>query len=103
MSMITSASESDMGEKHARASVLLIILILISLALIVGALRILEPSKSPGAFQADLIPIVKNEVTPIVVPTAPSAAREPPHLKSTIPQRIVKGVVPLPVPTPPTF
>jgi hypothetical protein len=101
--MITSANESNIGEKHALTSLLLIIMILISVALIVATVRILEPSKTPDAFQADQIPVVKNVVTPIVVPTAPTADIEPAQLKSTTPQRIVKGVVPIPVPTSPTF
>jgi hypothetical protein len=49
-----------MGEKHAITSVLLIILVIISLALIVGAVLIFEPSKTPGSFQADPIPVVNN-------------------------------------------
>jgi hypothetical protein len=100
--MITSASESDLGKKHALTSVLMIILILISLALITVAVLIFEPSKTPDVFQADSIPVVKNVVIPIVVPIAPPPEIQHAHLKPTISQRIVKGVVPISVPTPPT-
>jgi len=98
MSPFMSPSESNMGK-----TALLIILILISLVLIVGVVRILERSKTPDAFQADPVPVVKNMVTPIVVPTAPSADEQPAYLNFTIPQGIVNSVVPIPVSTPPTF
>ena len=58
--MITSAGKSAMVRKHALGSVPLSILIIISLALIVGAFLIFEASKIPDAFQADQIPVVKD-------------------------------------------
>jgi hypothetical protein len=84
------------------------ILIIISLALITSAILVKVSSAPSDSFQADLVPVVQNSITPISVPvpTPPIAYITPILSKTPAPASMVANepsAIPVPVPTPPSL
>ena len=106
MSTLARPSPAVVRMQHIVTIGLTAILILTSLVLIASAILTIVSStiKDKNAIQADLIPVVRNSITPIAVPTSPITNIRPSSSKTFTP--IIVGtnkspVLPVPVPTPP--
>jgi hypothetical protein len=80
------------------------ILILTSFVLIVAAILVVVLSITQDAYQADKIPVVQNLISPIPIPTPPTAGLLPVPSETPSPTIVeVSGpsLLPVPVPSPP--
>ena len=105
---ICSVNYVDSVRVHHKPSIPWIpILLTLSLILMIVAILaiVLSTTKDHDSFQADPIPVVKNSITPIPVPTPPPAKNLTIPLETPTPasQGIHEPfVLPVPVPTPPS-
>ena|SRR6266540_421026 len=108
MSTTTLTYPGKVSVRHALTILLITILVITSLALIANAILIIVSSTTQDAYQADLIPVVQNSITPISVPvpTPPIAYITPILSKTPARASMVANepsAIPVPVPTPPSL
>ena len=108
MSTTTIIYPNVIRVRRSLAIQLIKILIIISLAMIASATLVKVSSAPRDSFQAGLVPVVQNSITPISipVPTPPIADIQPISSKTPAPASMVANelsAIPVPVPTPPSF
>jgi hypothetical protein len=102
MCTVTATCSDVIRVRRTLAIGLTVILILISLALIAGAISVVS-STTPDGYQADRIPVAQNSVIPISVRTPPTVDIQIVLSETTVSTSVAAGepsVVPVSVPTP---
>lgn len=103
MSTITPTYPNVIRVRHELAIALTAMLILISFILIVTTIFVIVLSTTPDAYQADQIPVVRNLIIPIPVPTPPATEFQSMLTATPSPASVRTGnqaAIPFPVPTP---
>ncbi len=104
MSTTTLTYPGNIRVRHALAILLITILVIASVVLIANAILVIVSSTTQNVYQADQIPVVRNLIIPIPVPTPPTTEIQALPSETPIPVSVgtrEPSVMPLPVPTPP--